>query len=97
MNKHTPGPWRVAPPSDYPQDPRLHVDASTRGYVALCGVRDDLEAQANAHLIAAAPELLEACRFAADVLADLTTEAFRTGADKPIRDVLAAVIAKAEG
>ena len=60
--KHTPGPWRVAPRSDYPEHADINVDAGTRGYVALCGKAGDEEAEANARLIAAAPELLEALR-----------------------------------
>ena len=60
--KHTPGPWRVAPRSDYPEHADINVDAGTRGYVALCGKAGDEEAEANARLIAAAPELLDALR-----------------------------------
>jgi hypothetical protein len=58
--EHTTGPWRVAPASDYPSG--LNVDANTRGYVCLAGEWDDARAVANARLIAAAPDLLEACR-----------------------------------
>lgn len=54
--KHTPGPWR-----QHKSQGKLY--ASVRGpcneLVADCGSRSDLLAQANARLIAAAPELLE--------------------------------------
>ena len=51
----------------------------------------------NAHLIAAAPELLAACEFALTELNDMTTDTFGNGSDKEIRDLLKIVIAKAEG
>lgn len=57
MSQHTPGPWRVASASDYPSG--INVDARERGYVALVGHPGDSEAQANARLIASAPDLLE--------------------------------------
>ena len=64
--KHTPGPWAVTCCLDY------WVQAGDVG-VALCGdldwqgpdsncVRDQREMEANARLIAAAPELLEALK-----------------------------------
>ena len=56
---HTPGPWRVAPASAY-AGADINVDAGTNGFVALCGTRGDAVAEANAKLIAAAPELFEA-------------------------------------
>ncbi|MEN6401634.1 MAG: hypothetical protein ABFD94_06790 [Armatimonadia bacterium] len=58
---HTPGPWRVALQSDYAWT-EINVDAGTRAYVCTCGHKGDVEAEANARLIAAAPELLTACR-----------------------------------
>lgn len=56
---HTPGPWRVAPASDY-RDADLNVDANTRAFICAAGTRGDVEAEANAKLIASAPSLLEA-------------------------------------
>ena len=52
---------------------------------------------ANSKLIAAAPEMLEALRFTLAQLENMTTDAFSKGADKPIRDMARAAIAKAEG
>ena len=59
-SNHTPGPWRVAPQSDYAGDD-INIDASTRGYVACAGKVgiSNGEAEANARLIAAAPDLLD--------------------------------------
>ena len=74
--KHTPGPWGVIAQSEMPESLRLlHVDGS----------------EANARLIAAAPELLEACRNAKEV--------FDQWDGKPgkIEQRLDAAIAKAEG
>jgi len=59
-DNHTPGPWAV---TDYLKDTRVvSVDGygSTRGFVCLCGQGEEHEA--NARLIAAAPEMLEALK-----------------------------------
>lgn len=66
--KHTPGPWRITRnPADHPMPAQIsgqfHPDTGHRGHV--CNVfvhednRDSTE-RANARLIAAAPEMLEA-------------------------------------
>ena len=61
MDTYTTGPWRVAPAADYhPGGGPLNVDADGRGYICLAGWRGDAEAEANARLIAAAPDLLRA-------------------------------------
>ena len=64
MNKHTPGPWRVV------ED---RVPASLEVYsgktaIAECWRRAETETElANARLIAAAPELLDALQYLANV------------------------------
>jgi|SRR6185437_10237587 len=90
--KYTPGPWEA---SDYLAQAELiqwllglHAlqigDGSTRGD---CGYILPLnERVANARLIAAAPELLAACR-----------KALTCGLDSGVREVICAAIAKAEG
>jgi len=55
------------------------------------------DAEEKARLISAAPNLLAACQSALDVLENMTTHEFQTGADKHVRDTLAAAIARAEG
>lgn len=64
MSKHTPGPWAIS------GDETVTVRDTQDGYVALLGwlkgrhigpCRSAAEVYANARLIAAAPELLEAC------------------------------------
>jgi len=54
---HTPAPWSV--------EKRGHADdICAKGYGVVCEMPDepDSEARANARLIAAAPDLLEACK-----------------------------------
>lgn len=84
--KHTPA-WEVCNPGDY-------ADYAGRSIVILSGdskiivvLGDDKKAVAIAHLIAAAPEMLEALKWAATVI--------RPGSD--LRDSIDAAIAKAEG
>lgn len=63
--KHTPGPWRVVRANPSPTSGEWMISGSKPGYLAEvrdCGSGD---VQANARLIAAAPELLAACEAAA--------------------------------
>ena len=67
--QHTPGEWTVFAP----ENGAIHVDAGSAGAGGICDLyhvwRDEAgehiftkhDAEANAHLIAAAPELLAAC------------------------------------
>lgn len=63
MAKHTPGPWEVCPhdstrvfrKNDHNDKNRLFIDPTTCSPIVG-------ESEANARLIAAAPELLEACK-----------------------------------
>ena len=63
---HTPGPWDVEPKGS-----RHFVDGAdglTVAYLDRAGVRERSEIEANARLIASAPELLEALAGCADAL-----------------------------
>lgn len=60
--KHTPGPWVVATPSDAAIHQRLRVVASDYDNVIAMLMMRDGEQWANAHLVAAAPELLAALK-----------------------------------
>ena len=84
MSKHTPGPWSVGGPTEYAY--QLRIDPSI-GVVYGGGE----EVQANAHLIAAAPELLEALDYALAV----ADEGLRLGPEW--REKTRAVIVKAKG
>jgi hypothetical protein len=61
--KHTPGPWKVAGQyrAHHQDEVRLRIDGP-KGYIALTEPYNgsNKEIVANAHLIAAAPDLLEA-------------------------------------
>lgn len=72
MGQHTQGPWIVSVDPRYPNEPC--IDAVIDGvvwHVALCHNAvgpDDASAEANARLIAAAPELLAALKDALPLL-----------------------------
>ena len=88
---HSPGPWRVA---DGGFDDRV-LDASNALVAGACDTADGKRHTgpwANARLIAAAPELLEACE---EALAALTTDEGQ-GIPGP-RSFLRQVIAQARG
>lgn len=86
MNKHTPGPWRAKENGFY----RVAVvdrDGNYLTYKAGTDRMPDPEREANANLIAAAPELLDALEVVV-AIADRDTEEFNTAR---------AIIAKAKG
>lgn len=64
-HKHTPGPWACSPNDDTATFP-LEVWCRDDPRILVCRVQqhDPGAAQANAHLIAAAPDLLRACEVA---------------------------------
>jgi hypothetical protein len=66
---HTPGPWRVF---DTFVDPEIVTDQPTAHETeSLVQFKGQRNAKANARLMAAAPEMLEALQLCEDVLADL--------------------------
>jgi len=92
--KHTPGPWKIGlnpGPMVYTPDGTSQI-ADARGVA----VTKD-ESKANARLIAAAPELLEACRnlsqYVAKGIADGAFKdcALPKGAEKRLNQALAAI------
>jgi hypothetical protein len=72
MSSHTPGPWIIGTDPRYPSEPC--VDAVVDGvvwHIALCHMGlgpDDSSAEANARLIATAPELYAALKEALPTL-----------------------------
>lgn len=92
MTKHTQGPWRVAPANLYPSG-GINVDSAVeKKYVCLvAGNWDDEVGQADARLIAAAPDMLEALK---NLLAVHQGEG---GTKYHAVDIANAAIAKAEG
>jgi hypothetical protein len=62
--KHTPGPWRVGKQWSVVADSEIgtHSDQQNREYYGGALVCESVRTEANARLIAAAPELLEALK-----------------------------------
>lgn len=60
---HTPGPWMVRPIIDFDGDweARITKAGEAIGSLTQAGSRDRREAEANARLIAAAPDLMAVC------------------------------------
>ena len=87
MSKHTPGPWAiyVNAPSD------IVIRKMSKDGYELCSIARVSSGYANARLIAAAPELLEALKDIAE-----WTERY-TAPGHPIATVAQAAIAKATG
>ena len=67
--KHTPGPWRFGPSSTHPET----IVIGNENWTTTIGLVDGYcieRMEANAHLIAAAPELLDACKYVRDTIMD---------------------------
>ena len=97
QGKHTPGPWRYAPTNT---ETVSHLVRCSEGY-AVADVTHwfDLPVDANARLIAAAPDMLEALQSAQESIATFIGVhgyPFESGAGDVLREVNAA-IAKATG
>lgn len=93
QTQHTPGPWSVTD-----VDKLLRVGAAGAGDIAhvfsnvLAG-----DARANARLIAAAPDLLAACKAAEGYLMPYADTSAPNSPDKKVLAQVVAAIAKAEG
>lgn len=108
--KHTPGPWRIAYDgrgnpvitAGFAADPvtqARHVWVTTLAPLDLGPLWyriDEAEREANAHLIAAAPQLLAALRVFCEVWESGEEDDWR-GALDDVADVARAAIRKAEG
>jgi hypothetical protein len=91
VSAHTPGPWYVSK-----RNPRRIIESGPRGNtIASCGenlgVCGSEQAEANARLIAVAPEMREALRLALDALKPNASLLQRANASKHIETVLANV------
>lgn len=99
--KHTPGPWARVPDERFRHDNSAGVRDATGSYVAAAldfnRSDRDAEVEANARLIAAAPELLATLK---DVIAHLRSITLDPGDDEDDAPALVAaetLVAKAEG
>lgn len=98
--KHTPEPWDVqnkghlyGPSARHEVVNGINIDGS-KNLPTICRMPDLSEqSYANARLIAAAPDLLAACRAALDLISDLDPHGLNTGT----YDQIAAALAKAAG
>lgn len=105
MSKHTPGPWHVVSDEAVKVTDNFGATLATATFVHLQGRRVPSEVEANATLMAAAPELLEALKelLAAELAifpsAEAGKEAQDAWADRraAARNNAAFVIAKATG
>ena len=93
---HTPGPWYIHTPGPWYIHRQALADIYADSLIAsVYGSLDSLEqGEANARLIAAAPELLEACKAA---IAHLDTIFVYYDANDAIAAQLQSAITKAEG
>ena len=103
MSAHTPGPWKVdSPPRTVTFEPAFAVNGDYGPPLAfVLGSDDHPEVRANARLIAAAPDLLEALEAALPWIdlargSDLNTDASHEAIDR-IEAQARAAIAKAKG
>lgn len=97
MNKHTPGPWRIAEvqPARYPSYPIVNGDGAHVTRVDICAHG---RSGADAALIAAAPDLLAALQRATEVMGVLLYEpTIDQSAHEKAIALARAAIAKAEG
>jgi len=97
-SQHTPGPWYAYQPAEG----RTRIGRSLNGLSAdyVCTLFDGPNKTANARLIAAAPELLDALKDTAGYLEAIDNAANQIGERSAIQTKLAtirAAIAKAEG
>jgi hypothetical protein len=105
MSKHTPGPWRVQPYTWQRGNVSVFAPKFGRAPYGACvahtpcsdGVGGADGALANAHLIAAAPDLLEALRSIADCCDEEHAARDYSSRQAEIRGIARAAIAKAEG
>lgn len=87
MKTHTKGPWEFRAPNIKP--------ANSLGHLATLSDYDRATQVADGHLIAAAPELLEALKEALEFVKDNSEDWYMIG--QRLIDKIQAVIAKAEG
>lgn len=97
QSKHTPAPWIISENNNKEKVVLQELRTTPSGrdvQEKVCTIENQLdwkERNANAKLIAAAPELLEACELVAKTIAN------PNGSDSDFEDVLFSAIAKAKG
>lgn len=96
---HTAGPWRLSGFEAFVKAPSRVIMGADGFSIANVGERTPEENAANAHLIVAAPDLLEAVRIALKCMAWCRRhhKDAQTGEGFPVEMIFHAAIAKAEG
>lgn len=89
--KHTPGPWTVC---EKDNDERLSIEAESPQFI--CFVDPCIQRDANANLIAAAPDLFDALAECIDAL-EFIENRTSTQYNPPTLDNARAALAKAKG
>lgn len=98
--KHTPGPWKAVEGKDFDGEKEIVIRGHEQGRIMRIA---NAWLEANACLIAAAPELLEACKVVEGYLQALRSVKYATSDKNPASDgshhitLLQVAIAKAEG
>lgn len=90
MSKHTPGPWRTDENDHDAPYQNIRIEAEKNRTVCIVWVDDapdhafNAEQEANARLIAAAPDLLDALKAASNYIDTLggVSQSYRTAIDK---------------
>lgn len=93
MLKHTKGPWSVSP--DNPKAGEYDIVSDEWFIAGTYGGCDEVNGKANAHLIAAAPDLLEAAQSALELLTCVEMERVKIRGKAADIKALKAAIAKA--
>lgn len=95
---HTPGPWRLAVVGGFRDgQPSASIWIEAGEYYSIASVIPQREVEANAHLLAAAPELLFALKMLLADIEDYQRINHLGGADNHSQQMARAAIAKAEG
>ena len=78
MSKHTPGPWEIDGGTNPKGDKYIWKKGEYYGGHAIATVHEDIQegAEGNARLVAAAPELLAACKYAKKYIESLPLSGF---------------------
>lgn len=94
MEKHTPGPWKITEHNEF----SYIVQDRKKGITICCaGGTKSFQVKANALLIAAAPEMLEALKAALYYIEEEVIEEQSTANTDMLEAKIKALIAKAEG
>ncbi len=96
MSKHTPGPWEIAP-SKRSDNYCIYAIDRQYGIGEAWNLNGESQNEANARLIAAAPDMLAALRYVEMRCVSDAAYPHSSIEDRRMRDLVVAAIARAEG